>query len=75
MDGKESTCNAGDPGSTSGSERSPGEWNGNQLQYSCLESPMDRGPGGLQSKGVVKSHMSDFHFQEDGNKKSLVLMP
>ena len=42
-DGKESTCNAGDPGSISGSRRSSGEGNGNTLQYSCLENPMDRG--------------------------------
>ena len=36
-DGKESACNAGDPGSIPGSGRSPGEGNGNPLQYSCLE--------------------------------------
>ena len=42
-DGKESTCNAGDPGSIPGSGRSPGEGNGIPLQYSCLENPMDRG--------------------------------
>ena len=41
-DGKESACNAGDPGSIPGWERSPGEGNGNPLQYSCLENPMDR---------------------------------
>ena len=40
---KASACNAGDPGSIPGSERSPGEGNGNPLQYSCLENPMDRG--------------------------------
>ena len=40
-DGKEFVCNAGDPGSILGSERSPGEGNGNPLQYSCLENPMD----------------------------------
>ena len=40
--GKESACNAGDPGSIPGSERSPGEGNGNPLQYSLLENPMDR---------------------------------
>ena len=34
--GKESTCNAGNPGLIPGSERSPGEGNGNPLQYSCL---------------------------------------
>ena len=36
-------CNAGDVGSVSGSGRSPGEGNGNPLQYSCLRNPMDRG--------------------------------
>ena len=39
-DGKASACNAGDPGSMSGSGRSPGEGNGPPLQYSCLENPM-----------------------------------
>ena len=42
-DGKESACNEGDPGSTPESGRSPGEGNGNTLQYSCLENSMDRG--------------------------------
>ena len=41
--GKESACNAGDPGWIPGSGRSPGEGNGNPLQYSCLENPMDKG--------------------------------
>ena len=41
-DGKESACNAGDPGLIPGSRRSPGEGNGNPLQYSCLGNPMDR---------------------------------
>ena len=40
---KASACNAGDPGSIPGLGRSPGEGNGNPLQYSCLENPMDRG--------------------------------
>ena len=40
---KESTSNAGDQGSIPGLGRSPGEENGNPLQYSCLENPMDRG--------------------------------
>ena len=44
-DSKESACNAGDLGSIRGSRRSPREENGNPLQYSCLESPMDRGAG------------------------------
>ena len=42
-DGKESACKAGYPGSIPGWERSPGEGNGNPLQYSCLEKPTDRG--------------------------------
>ena len=42
-DGKGSVYNAGDLGSIPGLERSPGERNGNPLQYYCLENPMDRG--------------------------------
>ena len=42
-------ANVGDPGSIHGLGRSPGEGNGNQLQYSCLGNPMDEEPGGLQS--------------------------
>ena len=41
-DGKASASNVGDPGSIHGLGRFPGEGNGNPLQYSCLESPMDR---------------------------------
>ena len=40
-DGKASAYNAGDPGSVPGLGRSPGEGNGNPLQYSCLENPMN----------------------------------
>ena len=40
-EGKASACNVGDPGSIPGSGRSPGEGNGNQLQYSCLGNPTD----------------------------------
>ena len=42
-DDEESTCNAGDLGSIPGLGTSPGDRNGNTLQYSCLESSMDRG--------------------------------
>ena len=42
-DSKESSCNAGDLGLIFGLGRSPGEENGNPLQYSCLKNPMDRG--------------------------------
>ena len=50
----ESARNAGDPGLISGLGRSPGEGNGNPLQYFCLENSMDE-PGGLQSMGSQKS--------------------
>ena len=40
-DGKEPACNVGDLGSIPEMERSPGEGNGNPLQYSCLENPTD----------------------------------
>ena len=39
-DGKRSVCNVGDPGLIPGSGRSPGEGNGNPLQYSCLEKDL-----------------------------------
>ena len=50
-DSKASVCNAEDPGSIPGSGRSPGEGNGNPLQYSCLENPMTEESGRLQSMG------------------------
>ena len=54
-DGKESTCNAGDPGSIPGSGRSSGEGNGNPHQYSCLENFMDRGTWQAVVHGIAKS--------------------
>ena len=48
-DGKESACNVGDSGSISGSGRSPGEGNGNPLQYSCWGILWTEESGGLQS--------------------------
>ena len=53
--GKESACSAGDPGWISGLGRSPVEGNGNPLQYSCLENPMDRGACQTAVHGVAKS--------------------
>ena len=52
---KESACNAGDPGLIPGSERSPGEENGNPLQYSSLDNSMDRGSWQATIYGVAKS--------------------
>ena len=54
-DDKESACNAGDLGLIPGSGRSPGEGNGNPLQYSCLENPMDRGAWQATVHGVTKN--------------------
>ena len=48
LNGRESACHAGNPGSMTGSGRSSGGGNGNPLQYSCLEDPMDRGIQGVQ---------------------------
>ena len=56
-DGKESACNAGDLGSVPGSGRSPGEGNGNLLQYSCLENSMDRRAWRATVHGVAKSQI------------------
>ena len=53
--GKESACNAGDPGSIPGLGRSPGGGNGNPLQYSCLENSMDRGAWQTIVHGITKS--------------------
>ena len=47
-------CNAGDLSSILGSGRSPGEGNGNPLQYSCLENPMDRGAWWATVHGVAR---------------------
>ena len=54
-DGKVSTCNAGDLGSIPGWERSLGRENVNQIQYSFLENPMDRGGWRATIHGVTKS--------------------
>ena len=58
LNGKEFTCSAGDTGDTGsipGLGRSLGEGNGNPLQYSCLENPVDRGTWRAMVHGVAKS--------------------
>ena len=52
--GKESGCNTGDPGLIPGLGRYPGERNGNPLQDSCLENPMDRGAWRATVHGVAR---------------------
>ena len=56
---KVSACNAGNLGSIPGSGRSPGEANGNPLQYSCLENPTDRGAQQATVHGVAKSNTTE----------------
>ena len=72
LDGKESACNAQDPGSIPGLGISPGEGNGNPLQYSCLENPMDRGAWQATVHRVTKSQtwLNNFTGKE---KKSQIL--
>ena len=55
LDGKESTCDAGDLGLIPGSGKSFGEGNGNPLQYSCLENSMDRGAWQATVQNVAKN--------------------
>jgi len=60
-----SALNAGDLGSIPGLERSPGEGNGNPLQYACLENPMDGGAGWAAVHGVTELDTTErlhFHF-------------
>ena len=75
-DGKASAYNAyhvGDPGSIPGLGRSPGEGNGNPLQYSCLENPMDGGTspwsgyspwGRKESDTTEQFHFTSLHFNQ-----------
>ena len=57
-----SAYNVGDPGSIPGLGRSPGEGNGNPLQYSCLENPMDREAWWATVHGVAKSRTRLSYF-------------
>ena len=61
---KESSCNAGDPGSIPGSGRSP-EGNGNSLQYFCLKSHMD---GECHGQGILAGYSLWGHKESDTTK-------
>ena len=78
-DGKASACNAGDPGLIPGSGRSPGEGNGNPLQYSYLENSMDvRSPVGYSpwsSKESDTTKRLHFHWiteKASNSRKTLI---
>ena len=66
-DGKESACNAGDPCLIPGSGRSPGEGNGNPLQYSYLENSMDRGAWQATVHGVASARHNLMTKQQHSN--------
>ena len=75
LDSKKSACKAGDPGSIPRSGRSPGKGNGNPLQYSCLENPVDRGAWWARVRGVTKSwtQLSNDHLVgAEGNVLNLL---
>ena len=61
-DGKESVCIAGDPSLIPGLGRSPGEGNGNQLQYSCLENSMDRGAWQATSMELQRAGLNFYIY-------------
>ena len=71
---KVSACNAGGPGLIPGLGRSLGEGNGNPLQYSCLENPMDRGAWRATVQGLGKSQtlLSDFTFTFNGESHGAI---
>ena len=62
-DGKASTYNVGDPGSNPGLGRSPGEGNGNPLQYSHLENFMDRGACQATDSGIARVGHDQLNHQ------------
>ena len=72
-DGKQSACSVGDPDSIPGPQRAPGEGNGNPLQYSCLENPMDSGAWSATAHGAAKSRtwLSNVSFSR--NKAKLTI--
>ena len=68
---KNLSASAGDVGSTPGLGRSPGEGNGNPLQYSCLGNPMDRGAWWATVHGVTESDTTDSQLTEHAGKVEL----
>ena len=70
---KESTSNMGDLDSIPGSGISPGEGNGNPLQYCCLESWMDGGAWFATVHGIIKSRTQLSNFTGTGGNKEFMI--
>ena len=68
---KNASANAGDAGSIPGSGRSPGEGNGNPLQYSCLGNPMDGGAWGATVHGVTKDSNTTERLNSNSPEKRI----
>ena len=68
-------ANAGDTGSIPGSGRSPGEGNGNPLQYSCLENPCTEEPGGATVQGVTKRRYDWAHTHSKVTGEKIISNP
>ena len=68
LSSKESTCNTGDAGSVLALGRSPGGGHSNPLQYSCLETLMDRGSWQFMVHGVAKirTQLKRLSMHNDG---------
>ena len=73
--GKASTCNAGDLGSIPVSGSSPGEGNGNPLQYSCLENSMERGAWQATIHGISRLSTICLFFLENFDSRCCVVRP
>ena len=73
-DGRESACNVGDPDSIPGLERTPGEGNGNPLQYSCLEDSMDKGAWQAIVLGVTNSMTNTFTSPSEVRLQSSIVV-
>ena len=71
---KVSASSVGDLGSIPGSGRSPGEGNGNPLQYSCLENPMDRESWQATVQGVAKSRTRLSNFTMGSNIHNFIII-
>ena len=74
MFGKVSAYNAGDRGSIPELGKSPGEGNGNALQYSCLKNPVDRGAWRATAHEIAESQtrLSDKHFACTDNRQGRI---